>query len=205
MRLVWMLGLMATSLVIGWLLADRYLVRQPAPVPPPIPAPVVINYHTGPTIDQIRSLACLVTTRIDVADVQETRLSGRTGGVRAALLIKGDYLLGVDLSQAKFQSVDDAARTAVLLLPQPRVTSPRLDHERTKVFSLTQSGLWQVTPGGGQTSGQVIDRGYRDAQCFIAAACNDTGMIARSRQQAEQVLGVFFRAMDWKVTVRWVD
>jgi hypothetical protein len=161
------------------------------------------SYRTGPTIEQVQALSCLVTTRVDVADVQETHLDGYTGGAQVAMLIKGDFLLGVDLSQARFESVNNAARTVVLVLPQPQITSPRLDHERTKVFRVNQSGLWQIAPGGGQTSGDVIDRGYRDAQRFVAAASNDPSFIGRSRQQAEQVLVAFFNAMGWKVTLRW--
>lgn len=169
------------------------------------PSSEAATYHVGPTIEQVEALSCLVTTRIEIADVQETRLDGYTGGARVAMLIKGDFLLGVDLSRARFESMDHAARTMVLVLPQPQVTSPRLDHERTKVFRVSQTGLWQIAPGGGQTSGDVIDRGYRDAQRFVATACNDPAFIGRSRQQAEQVLTAFFSAMDWKISIRWTD
>ena len=161
------------------------------------------SYRAGLTIEQVQALSCLVTTRVEVADVQETRLDGYTGSVKAALLLRGDFLLGVDLAQAKFESVNETARTATLVLPQPHVASPRLDHERTRVFAVLQTGLWQIAPGGGQTSGEVVDRAYRDAQRFVAAAADDPAMIARSRQQAEQVLAAFFKATGWTVTVKW--
>jgi hypothetical protein len=161
------------------------------------------SVHSGPTIEQVQALSCLVTTRVSVADVLETHLDGYTGGVKAAMLVKGDFLLGVDLSRARFESVDDKARTAVIVLPQPQVTSPRLDHEHTKVFAVLQSGLWQMTPGGGQTSGEVIDRGYRDAQRFVATACDDPTWMSRSRQQAEHVLAAFFEATGWSIKIRW--
>lgn len=197
MKITRILGLAVASVATGWMLGTWHQGRQFSDDG--------TSYHAGPTIEQVQALSCLVTTRVDVADIVETHLDGYTGGVKAALLIKGDFLLGVDLSQAKFESVDDAARTAVLVLPQPQVDSPRLDHERTKVFAVTESGLWQIAPGGGQTSGDVIDRGYRDAQRYVAAACNDPSTIARSRQQAERVLVEFFAAMNWKVSVRWAD
>ena len=161
------------------------------------------SYRAGLTIEQVQALSCLVTTRVEVADVQETRLDGYTGSVKAALLLRGDFLLGVDLSQAKFESVNETARTATLILPQPQVTSPRLDHERTRVFAVLQTGLWQIALGGGQTSGEVVDRAYRDTQRFVAAAADDPAMIGRSRQQAESVLAAFFKATGWKVSVRW--
>jgi hypothetical protein len=159
--------------------------------------------HTGLTIEKVQPLAGLVTMRVEVADVLESDLDGYTGGMRVALLVKGDFLMGVDLSEARFEKVDDSARMAVLVLPQPRARSPRLDHEKTKVFAVSQSGLWQVAPGGSRATGVVIDRGYRDAQRLIAAAYEDPALIARSRGQAQAVLAAFFKALDWDVSVKW--
>jgi hypothetical protein len=187
--------LIVASLAVGWTMGTR---NHQVPS-----SNDVVNHHTGPTIEQIQALSQLVTTRVDVADVLETRLDGYTGGAQVAMLIKGDFLLGVDLSQAKFDSLNTEARTVVLVLPQPQVTSPRLDHERTMVFRVLQTGLWQIAPGGGQTSGDVIDRGYRDAQRFVADACNDPAIIARSREQAQSVISAFSKAIGWEVTLRW--
>ena len=189
--------LIIAALATGWSLAGIGRSWRPGGEP--------VSLHTGPTIEQVQALACLVTTRVDVADVQDTRLEGFTGTARAALLVKGDFLLGVDLSHARFESVNEVTHTAVLVLPQPKVTSPRLDHERTRVFAVLQTGLWQIAPGGGQTSGEVVDRAYRDAQRFVAAASDDPALIARSRQQAVQVLSAFFQATRWNVVVRWID
>src|SRR5690348_15989068 len=47
--------------------------------------------HSRVTIEQIQPLSSLVTTRVDVADVVETQLSGYTGSMKAALLVKGDF------------------------------------------------------------------------------------------------------------------
>jgi hypothetical protein len=164
-----------------------------------------VSYHTGPTIEQVQALSCLVTQRVDVADVQETRLEGYMGGMKAALLVKGDFLLGVDLSKAKFESVDPAGHRAVLVLPQPRVTSPRLDQDRTRLFTISESGLWLIAPGAGPTSTALINRAYRDAQHLIAGACDEPSLMIRGRQQAERVLKAFFDAVGWTVEVRWAE
>src|SRR5687767_10978609 len=102
--------------------------------------------HLGPTIEQVRQLSALVTTRVDVADVQVTEIAGRTGGIKAALVIKGDLLLTTDLGRARFESVDAGTRTAVLVLSEPEVTSPRLDHDKTRVFVAAEYGLWALVP-----------------------------------------------------------
>jgi hypothetical protein len=156
----------------------------------------------APTIEQIQSLALLTTVRVDVADVRLTELMGYTGGVRAAAIIKGDYSLSTDLAQARFASVDQQRRTAVLVLAQPRVSSPRLDHGRTKLFALSSTGLWLITPGEGPYA-EAVNKTYAEAQASIEMSAATGEAPARARSQAEAVLGCFFRALDWDVTVRW--
>ena len=144
----------------------------------------------------------LVTTRVDVADVQETQISGYTGGIKAAILVKGDFLLGVDLSKARFDSVNAEGRTAVLVMPQPQVSSPRVDHDHTRLLSVGEQGLWKIVPGDAAYTA-VIDLAYREAQRIVGAAADQSSLIDRSRRQAQEVLGTFFEAMGWKLKVRW--
>ena len=158
-----------------------------------------------PTIQQVQALASLITQRVEVSDLEETAVTGRTGGIRAALLIKGDFLLGTDLSEARFEAVDPAAHRAVLVLPQPRVTSPRLDQNRTRMFAITENGLWLISPDDGKTTTIVINRAYRDGQNLIADAAGDPHLVAGSKAQAELVLATFFRAIGWEITVRWTN
>jgi len=75
--------------------------------------------HTGLTIDKIQPLSSLVTARVDVADIVETTLLGYSGSIKVAILVKGDFLLGTDLSAARFEAVDTAHHTATLVLPPP--------------------------------------------------------------------------------------
>src|SRR5436309_2155131 len=94
LNVVLALGAGAAGFWLGRLLAG------PAPAPA---AQRVLHEHTGPSLERVRELSSLVTTRLDVADVQETKISGYTGAVRAVLLVKGDVLLSVDLTKAKLE------------------------------------------------------------------------------------------------------
>ena len=162
--------------------------------------------HAGPTLEQVRGLAALTVLAVDVADVQVTDLRGYTGGARAALVVKGDLTLATDLSEARFASVDAAARTAVLVLPPPRVAGPRVDHTRTRLVWVWRYGLWQVAPGGGDgAQATVVNRAFAEAQRVVAAAGADPALDARARAQAEAVLRAFGEATGWTLTVRWSD
>jgi hypothetical protein len=159
--------------------------------------------HAGLTVERLQPLSSLVTARVDVADVVETTLTGHTGSVRVAILVKGDFLLGTDLSAARFADVDAVHRTATLVLPPPAVTSARVDHARTRVFAINTNGLWQVVPGGDEAAAMVVNRAYADAQRIVTTAADDRALLDRARRQAESVLRVFFGAVGWTVEIRW--
>jgi len=189
-----MVVVLALGIAAGWAVRDWLNGWRPGSG--------VSTWHSGPTIEQVRALSELVTTRVDVADVQETQISGYTGGIKAAILVKGDFLLGVDLSKARFESMNAEVRTAVLVLPQPQVSSPRVDHERTRLYAVGESGLWKIIPGDAAYTA-VIDLAYREAQRIVGAAADQPSLIERSRRQAQDVLGTLFEAMGWQVTVKW--
>ena len=197
MKMIGIVFLLAASLVAGWILAIEYRWRQTNGDG--------VSYHTSLTIEQVQALSSLVTSRVDVADVQETRLAGYFGGMKVALLVKGDFLLGIDLSRAKFKSVDSTTRKAVLVLPQPQITSPRLDQNRTRLYAISESGLWLIAPGGDPTLEALIDRAYRDAQHLIAHAGDDPSLMLRARRQAERVLMAFVEDIGWTLEVRWAE
>jgi hypothetical protein len=157
----------------------------------------------GLTVERLQPLSSLVTARVDVADVVETTLAGHTGSVRVAILVKGDFLLGTELSAARFEAVDTVHRTATLVLLPPTAASPRVDHGRTRVFAISTNGLWQVVPGGDEAAAAVVNRAYADAQRIVSAAADDRTLLDRARRQAESVLRTFFAAVGWTVEVRW--
>jgi hypothetical protein len=162
------------------------------------------SIHGGPTLAQVRNLSSLVTLRAEIADVQVSELHGYSGGVTAALLVKGDVLLATDLAQARFESVDPEGKTAVLWLPAPQVQSARVDHSRTKLVGLWRSGLWEMVPGD-QAEEAILNRVYAESQRIVETAGTDASLNQRARSQAEMALGSFFSALGWTLVIRWSD
>jgi hypothetical protein len=151
----------------------------------------VSSSSAGPTIEQIHQLAELVTAKVTIADARETNLSGYLGGVKAILVVRGDALLGPDLSQAKIVSCDRAKRVMVIELPRPHLISYRLDHSATKLVSLSHDGLWVIVPGdAGRTA--VLNRAYVEAERAVAAAAVTPETINDAAEHAEQALAAFF-------------
>jgi hypothetical protein len=162
----------------------------------------VTHEHAGPTLEQIRELSELVTVTVDVADVQQTRIDGHVGGICAVLVVKGDVQVGVDLSAARFENIDASGKTAVLMLPEPTVSRPRLDHDRSHLFAVRQDGLWAITPGDHMYD-RVTDRAWTEAQHTVVQAASDGKILERSRRHADEVLHTWFGAIGWEVTIQW--
>lgn len=159
----------------------------------------------GPiVIEKIQAMGFLVTTKLFTADVVEESLEGKVGSCTAVVIARGDVEVGVDMQQAKFESVDPQARSAVLLLPPPTSNSPRLDHDRTHVYDVKTTGAWQLVPHG-DVERMAIDKAMSDGQHRVGACATEPSVLAASKRQAEQVLGSMFDQIGWKVAICWTN
>jgi hypothetical protein len=164
--------------------------------------PMPMSVHP-PTLLQVEQLAELVTTRVAIADVRETKIAGYLGDVKAVLIVRGEALLGPDLSKASV-STNEQARQITISLPRPHVISCHLEHSGTRLVCLSHDGLWALVPGdAGRTA--VLNRAYREAEIALTAAAMTPATVEQAGIQAQRVLGSFFAAIGWRVTVRWAN
>jgi hypothetical protein len=92
----------------------------------------------------------------------------------------------------------------VLILAPPTVSTAVIDHDHTRLFAVTEQGLWLITPGN-RLNEEVVNRAFANAQHAIADAGNQPGLLGKARHQSEIVLQGFFGAMGWEVNIRWSD
>jgi hypothetical protein len=172
----------------------------------------VHNNHPGtwnseshsPTIEQIQQLASLTVLHVPVADVQVYTLTGYTGGIQAVLVVKGDVEISTDLAAARLEAVDADQRQAYLVLPAPTAVRPRLDHERTRIYKIDRSGLWQMMPGeAGERD--LINRAMQDAQRLIGEIGGQAELVDQARSRTKEVLTNFLRVLGWQLEIRWMD
>jgi hypothetical protein len=159
-------------------------------------APPPIKFSdTGPTIEQIQRLNQLESSKVMIAGV----LTGEDDGYRGAWLIKGDALIGVDLSKAVLSDVNPEKRTAILTLPNPIVISARVDHERTKTWDM-KSISW--IPWNGDSKA-LQDRSMVHAQKLIEFAGSKSDVIEGAKKSSKQSLAGFYKSVNWDVTIKW--
>ena len=150
----------------------------------------------GPTISQLERMGELTSMRIHVADV----LIADGDGHRGSWLIKGDAILACDVSRAKIVRIDSVNRTAIVCLPPPHVRSARLDHEKTKTWSV-ETTTWLPWSSGNQST--FRDAAMYHAQQLIEGAALSDRNVESARKQTETLIRQLYELVDWHVTVEW--
>ncbi|MCE9552607.1 MAG: DUF4230 domain-containing protein [Planctomycetes bacterium] len=168
----------------------------PRPLSPAIPVPTVVHSQ-GPTVERLERLSHLATTRVYVVDV----LVGQGEGCRGAWLIKGDALVGVNLSQARIVEMTETTKQATILLPPPEVLQPRVDHERTKTWEVRRM-VW--LPWNADAD-RLRDEVMRQAQQLVAHAAGSDENLQQAKLSAATIVTAFYEEVGWQVQVGWKD
>ena len=160
---------------------------------PPVPTKV---HSMAPTVIQLERLGQLTSTRVHVTDV----LWAEGEGYRGSWLITGDALLACDVAKSTIDNINPAARTATIRLPPLQVISARIDHDKTKTWSVEKT-TWLPWRWGNQ--GAMRDAAMSHAQKLIATAARSEHHLESAKAQAELLIKHVFEFVEWKVDVEW--
>ena len=160
-------------------------------------SPEWIKTHaTMPTIRQLEKIGELAAIRVHVTDV----LYAEGEGYRGSWLISGDALLSCDMSKATVINVDTKARAATIRLPSLRVLGARVNHAKTKTWSVEKS-TWLPWRWGKQEL--MRDAAMLHAQQLIETAASSEGHLGPARTHAEQLVYMMYQFVDWDVAIEW--
>ncbi len=151
----------------------------------------------GPTVTNLEMLSDLVTLKVYIADV----LISKSNDYQGSWLVKGDALIGIDLSKAVLNEKDETQRMARIQLPQPRVLIARVDHSKTKTWDV-QTLTWK--PSFFREDPRIIrDSAMEQAQLLVEHVASSEEHMNQARKQAEQVIKSFYHLAGWQVSVHW--
>ncbi len=153
-----------------------------------------------PTVQSLEQLARIVTLKVHLADTLAVDARDGIDSVRAAWIIKGDALIGIDVARASIEDIDSERRTAVIRLPQPEVMSPRVDHDRTRTVNM-RTGWWT----SGDYMALISDRAMLRAQQRITEQAGSAEHIDMAREQAARIITGFYEIIGWTVGIVWSD
>ena len=177
--------------------------KQPLP-----PAPALVS---------VQEMGALVSLKVNYANVIEfnervtqdipwTQWELRLGGTQVLLVARGECLIGTDLTQARYEQLVNTAKTATLVVPNPKVVSARLNHDAKNggsyFYAVSSTGIDAlVSNSEGQT--RAINSALQKGQRDIEASCAKPELIEAARKSAEAVLRPTLSATGWTVAVKW--
>ncbi len=191
--LAFLIGLSALGLVVTQVISRLRKWEIGLPETPPS------FTSTGPTLVQLERLQYLVSTRVHVADV----LVGESRWLEGSWIVQGDALIGLDMSRAEIRERDEKSRTAVIVLPQPAVLSPRVNHERSQQWDI-KSRSWIPMASALLGDRQTMEKqAMLEAQQLVERVASSEDYRATARRGVEAMLAEFYRGVGWYVSVRW--
>jgi hypothetical protein len=150
----------------------------------------------APSIVQLERIGELAMMRVHVTDI----LLAEGEGYRGSWLINGDALLSCNVSHTTITDIDSEKRTATIRLPKLRAISVRVNHDRTKTWSVEKT-TWLPWKWGDQ--GLLRDAAMFHAQQLVEAAANSERHMTYAKSQAETLVRQMYNFIGWTVRVEW--
>jgi hypothetical protein len=157
-----------------------------------LPGPGETRVTHGVVVEQVRSVAHLVTSETTVRDVvvYENRRLGSTK--RSLIVVTGKVLAGIDLDAGTQVDLDHRERRVRVLLPPAKVLTVEVTQLRTYD---ERSGLWNpFRPADRDTI-------YHLARAQLVSAAGELGVAAHAEESARRLLGALIRADGYTVNV----
>ena len=151
----------------------------------------------APTLEKIQNLSQLVTNKIYVSDV----LTASNKDYQGQWVINGDALITIDLNQAQLKDMNEETKTATLILPEPGVTSPRVDHTRTKKAFI--KGVRFALLRNRKNKAEMEKKMMEAAQESVEKAASRPEIIENSKKQAALILSNMYLQLGWKLDIQW--
>jgi hypothetical protein len=185
--------LLSLLLLCGALLLIGLAVQRFSPVARQLlPGSGRTEVTHGVVVEQVRSVARLVTSETTVRDVvvYQNRRLGSTK--RSLVVVTGKVMAGIDLDSGSEVDVDHEVRRVRVVLPRAKVLGVEVTGMRTYD---ERNGLWNLF--------QPADRDtiYQLAREQLVSAAGELGVAAHAEESARRLLGAMIHPDGYTVDV----
>ncbi|MBT2557712.1 DUF4230 domain-containing protein [Hymenobacter sp. ISL-91] len=152
------------------------------------PAPRITVTHNT-VLQKVEALGRMELVRYEFRDVVEYKKSTYRflPDAKVALIVAGNAIGCLDLRKLRPQDVvlegDSVVRVA---LPAPELCVWQIDHSKSKVYSI-ENGFFQ--------DAELVDAGYKYAEQNVRRAALNSGILAQTEQNAQQILRPMLETM----------
>ena len=136
----------------------------------------------------------LATLRVRIADT----ITGKNNHWEVRWILHGEAVLGVNLAQAQYLSIDKEHRKATLSLPACHVISSKVDHHRSEELGVKR--LSWIASSGLQS---LRDDVWRNADEKVYTLAQHEDYLDATRLQTERALCQLFQSVGWSIDYEW--
>ena len=149
---------------------------------------VTVTHNT--VLTQVEALGKLELVRYRFKDVVEYKRASRyplLPDAKVALVVGGEAVGCLDLRKIRPQDVVLEGDSVVrVFLPAPELCGFQVNHNQSRVFS-TENGFFD--------DASLVDEGYRYAEAQVRTAALQSGILAETQRNAQQLLGPLLRTL----------
>lgn len=149
---------------------------------------VTVTHNT--VLTQVEALGKLELVRYRFKDVVEYKRANRVPilpDAKVALVVGGEATGCLDLRKIRPQDVVLEGDSVVrVFLPAPELCNFQVRHDQSRVFS-TENGFFQ--------DADLVDQGYKYAEAQVRTAALQSGILAETQRNAQQILVPLLRTL----------
>jgi len=103
------------------------------------------------------------------------------------------------MGQAKIADKHDDTKQATIILPEPQILAPRIDHSRTRTWSVERVAWlpWNADQDA------LRDAVYAEGQKLVAHTAASPENIKTAKMTAETILKSLYAEVGWTLVVKW--
>ncbi|WP_266363326.1 DUF4230 domain-containing protein [Tellurirhabdus rosea] len=141
-------------------------------------------------LQEVTALGKLELVRYRFKDVVEhEQMRQWLPNPRAVLIVEGEAVGCLDLTQIKAEDVATQGDTLVVHLPDPELCTYRINHDRSKVYN-TEYALFEEAG--------LVTEAYRQAEVQIRQSALQSGILEQTRENADKILKPFLEKVSGK-------
>ncbi|WP_373513711.1 DUF4230 domain-containing protein [Persicitalea sp.] len=131
-------------------------------------------------LEEITSLGKLELVRYNFKDIVEQQITKMwLPDAKAVLIVQGEAVGCVDLTQMDIADIEAGQDTLVIHLPEPELCFFKIDHDRSKVYNTEYAFMEEA---------QLVQEGYKQAERQIRQSALDMGILEQTRENARKML-----------------
>lgn len=131
-------------------------------------------------LQEITSLGKLELVRYNFKDIVEQQITKLwLPDAKAVLIVQGEAVGCVDLTQMKIADIEAGKDTLVVHLPEPELCVFKINHDRSKVYNTEYAFMEEA---------QLVQEGYKQAERQIRQSALDMGILDQTRENARKML-----------------